>query len=336
MSTSLFQRITLAAAALLLAVPVAMAAPPKTKLDTPTIVAGEITPSSIDIVVTAGATGAPAGFSLQWMTLDQYVANGNMWYASEVVCKASFSGNANGTTFNLASGQSVTVNIGDSLFDQAGASSNCIAPLDPCTTYVFHAFAHATSKLAKSDFTANLEVATSGCANNFCRTYPNGYGGASYGACTMTQGYWKTHGVAPTGNNWNEWAFTTMVVGGVEYSAVEIQAILNTSGAGNGLVTLAHQLITAMINRDQGAPSETIDSAIAAANAFIQIYTLDAGKKIPPAGTALLPKQQNSAAAALITALADFNEGATGPGHCGGSDDGCTRPSAPDITGDEI
>src|SRR5205809_3983184 len=50
----------------------AKAAGKKTKIDTPTITCGTRTQASIDITVCApsgtGATGLPAGFSIQWMT----------------------------------------------------------------------------------------------------------------------------------------------------------------------------------------------------------------------------------------------------------------------------
>jgi hypothetical protein len=322
MKTAFSNRFIGMVAAILLAIPIAaLAAPPKTKLDTPKLAFGDITPSSIDIIVTAGATGAPAGFSLQWMSVEEYEANGNMWYASDVVCKASFSGNANGSNFILGANQSATVNIGDSLFDQSGASSNCIAPLSPCTSYIFHAFAHATSKLAKSDWSLNLTAATGGCSNNVCRTYPNApISYESYGNCTVTQGYWKTHGVVPLGNNNNEWAFTLLNVGGVDYTQAEVLAIYGTTGAGgNGLLTLAHQLMTAKINVNQGADATSIADAIAAADALIATVTSAVGNKIPPSGTAFLSA---SATTALTEALALFNEGTTGPGHCGKMEDG--------------
>src|SRR6187401_544723 len=98
----------------------------KTTLDKPTITCGTSTQASINITVTAGASGAPAGFSLQWMTASAYAANGNTWYASDDLrlCKASFSGNANLSRYNLAAGQTVSVNVGEFLFDN-GASTNC-------------------------------------------------------------------------------------------------------------------------------------------------------------------------------------------------------------------
>ena len=44
----------------------------KTKMDVPTITCGISTTASIEIKVTAGATGAPAGFSVQWLTAAAY------------------------------------------------------------------------------------------------------------------------------------------------------------------------------------------------------------------------------------------------------------------------
>ena len=81
---------------------------PKSKMDVPVITCGTATQTSINIVVTAGASGAPAGFSLQWMTLAAYVANGNSWSDTVNLCKGSFSGNANLSRYNLAPGESVT------------------------------------------------------------------------------------------------------------------------------------------------------------------------------------------------------------------------------------
>src|SRR6266511_5588533 len=54
--------------------------------------------SNIAVTVRAGQTGAPAGFSIQWMTLDDYVALGNHWPVTSQVpnpaapsfCKANF------------------------------------------------------------------------------------------------------------------------------------------------------------------------------------------------------------------------------------------------------
>jgi hypothetical protein len=265
-----------------------------TKISTPTIECAGSTQASINIKVTAGATGAPAGFSLQWMTLAAYEANGNAWYASDDtrLCKGSFSGNANDSRYSLTAGQFVTVNVGELLFDN-GTSTNCAGALECGTAYVFRAFAHATSTLQRSDFTGNLSGSTLVCG--------------STGACTFTQGYWKTHGPVPTGNNTNVWPVTSLMLGTVNYTDLQLQSILDTPASGNGLITLAHQLIAAKLNIANGANGSAIAASISTAD------TLIGGLVIPPVGSgSLLPADTS----ALVTALTAYNEGATGPGHC--------------------
>jgi len=272
----------------------------KTTLDKPTITCGTSTQASINITVTAGASGAPAGFSLQWMTAADYAANGGTWYASDDLrlCKASFSGNANLSRYNLAAGQSVTVNIGEFLFDN-GASTNCGDALTCGTTYVFRAFAHATSTLMRSEFTANLE-----CSTLACRADEH---------CTYTQGYWKTHGPVPTGNNVNEWPQDVndngLLLGTVitPYTALQLQSIFDKPAAGNGLISLAHQLIAAKLNVANGTDPTAIATAIADADALIGALV------IPPVGSGFLAP---AVTGTLTGTLAGYNEGATGPGHC--------------------
>jgi hypothetical protein len=268
--------------------------PAASKMSTPTITCAGSTQVSINIQFTAGATGAPAGFSLQWMTLADYVANGNAWFASDDLrlCKASFSGNANLSRYELRANESVTVNVGSFLFDN-GASTNCDGDLVCGTDYVFRAFAHANSTLQRSDFTANLTCSTLACG--------------STGTCTLTQGYWKTHGPIPTGNNTNQWAVTSLTLGSVLYSDLQLLAIFNTPAAGNGLIALAHQLMAAKLNVAAGSDPTAVAAAIAAADALI------GGLVVPPVGSGFLAAASTSA---LITELANYNEGATGPGHC--------------------
>ena len=270
------------------------AAAKKTKVDMPTIACDGGTQISINIKVTAGATGTPAGFSLQWMTVDALAALGGVWPSSDdlAICKASFSGNANLSRYNLAAGGTVTVNIGEFLFD-SGASTNCASALSCGTAYVFRAFAHATNALQRSDFTGNLTCSTLACGSGE--------------TCTYSQGYWKTHGPIPTGNNVNEWPVASMTLGAVSYTDLQLQSIFDTPAAGNGLIALAHQLIAAKLNVAKGADSAAIDATVAAADALI------GGRVVPPVGTGSLA---NSATASLIATLSSYNEGAIGPGHC--------------------
>src|SRR4030095_7068479 len=50
--------------------------PPKTKIDPPVISCAASTAVSINILVCAGSTGLPAGFSIQWMTAVDYAQYG--------------------------------------------------------------------------------------------------------------------------------------------------------------------------------------------------------------------------------------------------------------------
>jgi hypothetical protein len=93
----------------------------------------------------------------------------------------------------------------------------------------------------------------------------------------------------------------------VTYSAAELVDILGASVNGNGLISLAHQLIAAKLNVENGASDAAVASDIVAADALI------GGLKVPPTGTGSLePKVTGS----LNDALTNYNEGVTGPGHC--------------------
>ena len=268
--------------------------PAKTKMDMPTLSCGTSSVASIDLQVCAGETGAPAGFSVQWMTLADFVANGSVWPADETgLCKASFAGNANGSRYNLAPNECVTVRIGDILFDN-GTSASCIDELVCGTTYVFRAFAHATSTLRRSDFTNTKQCSTSACQ-------------ITQGGCTYSQGYWKSHGPVNCNpsSSANLWPITSVILGTVSYTQDEMCSIFNTPAAGNSLISLAHQLMAAKINIANGADGSSIAATIAAADALIGNLI------IPPVGAGSL-----GSAGTLITDLENYNLGVTGPGHC--------------------
>jgi hypothetical protein len=302
----------IAVAALFLSDSIGIAAGPKTKLDKLTLSCDSSTSTSITIKVTAGASGAPAGFSIQWMKLSDFVANNSMWPSDSdcpldingnptcpgSFCKASLSGVPGCSSYNLLPGASTTVQIGDNLFDDCGASSTCAnQPLECNTQYVFRAFAHnVPGGLARSDFSANQICSTAAC-------------GGSDGGCTFTQGYWKTHGPTgcATGNNTNEWNTTSLMLGNVSYTDAELCSIFNQPAGGNGLLSLAHQLIAAKLNIANGADGSSVTATIAAADALIGNLV------IPPVGSGTLAPADTSA---LVTTLTQFNEGTIGPGHC--------------------
>lgn len=275
-----------------------------TMLDAPSLgcVPAKATGSSITLNVCAGASGAPAGFSVQWMLKSEYTANGGWPVSSEVVatssfCKASFSGVPGASGYNLASNGCIEVTIGDVLYDQVGASSPCEnVPLQCGQEYVFRAFAHNVPQgKAKSDFSAPQTCATLACSGEV--------------GCTLTQGYWKNHGPegCASGNNTNDWKVTCLNLGSNPnpYSDTQLCTILNTPAKGNGLLSLAHQLIAAKLNLANGADGSVIMPSIEAADALI-------GKLVVGGDGYLAP----SVTAALTTALDNYNSGATGPGHC--------------------
>ncbi len=163
------------------------------------------------------------------------------------------------------------------------------------TQYVFRAFAHATSGVNRSDFSSTLT----------CETLPCNPGGG----CTFTQGFWKTHGPlgCVTGNNTNLWPVPSLALGNTTYDDTQLCAIFNTPAGGNGLISLAHQLIAAKLNVANGADATSIASAISDADALIGSLI------IPPIGSGSLSP---SATSTLIATLTSFNEGLIGPGHC--------------------
>ncbi len=252
--------------------------------------------SNIAISVTAGQSGAPAGFSIQWMTLADYVALGNRWPGNSEVpnaqaasfCKAKFSGivpSSGCVPYNLHPGQSITVSIGDdSLYDSCAVSSPCSgAPLLCNTAYVFRASA--------VDATGQLRVSnTITCATLTC------VGGSS---CTYSQGYWRNHPTA--------WPVTSLTLGTVTYQAAELMAILDEPAQGNGLVILVHQLIAAKLNIANGADPSAAQQALADADNMIGALVA------PPIGNGYLEPVQTGD---LTETLTEYNEGTVGPGHC--------------------
>jgi hypothetical protein len=287
----------------------------KKTIDTPQISCAGGTQVSRNITVCApnvgtNPTGAPAGFSLQWMTCDAYAANGNQWYASDDprLRKASFSGNANLSRYNLAPGECVTVNVGDFLFDE-GASTNSSSNLSCGTCYVFRAFGHATNTLNRSAFTDNLNCSTLDC-------------GGGDGSCTFTFSDWRilgpecAHGQdnPTTTLIENGWPVTSLTLGTETYQDVQLTCILNSPANGNGLVALAHQLIAAKLNQAKiGSLPPNVATCVGDADALI------GGLVIPPIGTDFLDP---SATTTLTQCLANYNEGAVGPGSCGEPDPG--------------
>jgi hypothetical protein len=115
---------------------------------------------------------------------------------------------------------------------------------------------------------------------------------ATPGGCVFGFGYWKNHPEA--------WPVTELQLGNVTYTQEELLAIMHEPVRGNGLISLAHHLITAKLNVANGADPSCIQQTIADADALIGDLV------VPPVGDGYLaPRDVN----ALKDTLEDYNEG---------------------------
>jgi hypothetical protein len=215
------------------------------------------------------------------MTLADFIANGNQWPDDPaLVCEASF-------PYNLAPNQTTTVVIGDDrLFDSFGVRSDCSGdPLLCDTAYVFRSRANETPSCDASDWSSTIT-----CSTLPCNPGQN---------CTYTQGYWKNHP--------DIWPVQSLMLGAVSYNESQLLQILNRPAQGNGLVTLAHQLIAAKLNIASGADPSAVQQIVIDADNMI------GGLIVPPIGNGYLSPGQTGN---LTDTLTEYNEGTIGPGHC--------------------
>ena len=261
-------------------------------LDTPTLEGVVVGRTSIAVVVAAGPSGAPQGFTVEWLLASTYDANGG-WPAADApnLPKADFRGRPtlniqDGTDdYSLLSSEFAGVQLGD-LFDETGVITQQVEELLEGATYVVRVRANGSATESASAPSATLRVKT------LARTIQD---------CTYTQGFWKNHP--------GSWPVASVTLGTVSYSAAQLLLIFGQPAAGNGLISMAHQLIATKLNIAQGAtPPASVLAAIASADALIGI------RVVPPIGAGSLTPASTSA---LTGTLDNFNQGITGPGHCG-------------------
>lgn len=257
--------------------------------DTPTCAFYAKGQAKIGLEVTAGASGAPAGFTVVWMKHQDYLDAGSQWVNPHI---ASFGGiptlNLWGAwTFQLGAADEAVVEMGD-LFDETGVAATNTSELEPSTAYIFRVFANGDANGTASSPSADVVVSTNSIRN-----------------CTYTQGFWKTHP--------EDWPVLSLAVGGMTYTQAQLLSIFNTPAAGNGLLSLAHQLIAAKLNLANGAtPGATVLAQINAADALITGSC--GGDKIPPIGTCYIDPGTTSS---HTDDLDTFNNGLAGIPHCG-------------------
>jgi hypothetical protein len=259
-------------------------------LDTPAVSTDVSGHAKQTLVVTAGPSGTPNGFTVRWMDQSVYVANGGQFPALPAPGegKASFTGvptlntfDGQYTTFVLGPNQSIRIEIGD-LADESGVAGTQ-AELEDGVHYYYAVFANDAIGNPDSDLSPAVNGETTQAVN-----------------CTFTQGYWKNHESA--------WPVSSLTLGSVTYTKAQLLSILGKSVQGNGLTSMAHQLIAAKLNIASGANPTAAAAPIAAADA--QIGSL----VCPPVGSGYLHPSTTSS---TTQALDDFNNGVTGPGHCG-------------------
>ena len=270
----------LLAAALLCAAAVAFAAP----FDAPTFTLDRVGAAKFTLTVTAGASGMPSGFSVYWMTQADYDDYGDVWPSSlayPTLHWAQFTGaptlNTFGGLYNsfiLGPNQTIVVEIGD-LQDESGLTTNSPEELDPTQNYVGCAYANAGPAGTRSGYSLNITGTTNAESD-----------------CQKTQGFWKNHPEV--------WATNNLTLGTVNYNQTQLLAIFNEPVNGNGLISLAHQLIAAKLNIAAGANPSPIAATISAADALI------GGLVVPPVGGGFLAPASTSS---LTQTLDDFNNG---------------------------
>jgi len=278
-----------------IAVLVVFAAPLRAvALDPPTVQPVSADRVSTTLSIKAGNSGAPGGFIVSFMRADDYRACGG-WPEDGSALLGTIDCTFNGVptledtpgvgSYCLEPGQTVEVVIGK-LFDETGVVSDDTEELSDGTDYVFRARAAAVPGVDPSPYSPT-------CSHGTNPRTPTD--------CTVTQGFWKRHAA-----NWSR--VQSLKLGNVAYTNPQLESILLTPARGNGLIALAHELITARLNELLGAiPPTDVETVMERADVMI-------GNLIaPPVGCGSL---RPGLVRSLVRALDAFNTGRRGPARC--------------------
>jgi len=270
------------------------------ELDPPAVDQAAEATTVIHLNVTAGVSGAPNGFTIEWMLASVFDQIGG-WpedpndprIQSAIYVGAPSLNITEGTTsFLLGPGEDAKVEIGD-IFDETGVTATNSSEMAVGTEYVVRVRANGDGGLTGGGSgvvygeSSHLIAPSTYSSTHRCRTKQND----GLEECVHSQGYWKTHPSA--------WPVSNLRLGNVIYSKNQLLSIWNTPAAGNGLISLAHQLMAAKLNMISGAQAPAVvANAVAAADALIST------KIIPPVGTAFIHPSLTSG---LADTLEEFN-----------------------------
>jgi len=248
--------------------------------DQPAVQAVSAGYGKVTLSVTAGPRGASEGFTVLWMDVLDFQANGNRWYSTPHPAQgeAVFTGapvfNTWGASdYRLSAGETVQVEIGDFL-DETGVTANPSGELDANTRYVFTAFANGRSHVRPSDPAPAQTKST------------------RLSTCAYTRQNWLNHP--------QNWPVSALVLGNRSYTKSQALSILDHPRTQNGLVVLARQLIATKLNVANGADPSPIQNELMEADLTVGFLT------IPPVGGDTLPP---SVVRTLVQRLEDFNNG---------------------------
>jgi hypothetical protein len=265
-------------------------------LDTPRVTFLDNSPAYIKLMVTAGPSGTPYGFTVEWMSKSDFDLYG--WPTDYMPPSFNYCTFDGVPSFNVTPGVAdflLGPNVGakvvlGELFDESGLYTTYVDEMAPETQYVLRARAEGGPGGGASSNSANVIVSS-----------------GTHEICRFTQGYWKNHPSAwPAG-------CLPMLLGTNAYTEAQLISILETPsstgpcGTANGLLILVHQLIAAKLNSCLATPPPSIAAAIATADGMI------GGLVPPPFGTGCLPPPSVDA---LSTELDDFNNGKTDGDKC--------------------
>ncbi len=251
--------------------------------------------ASITLRVQAGSGGAPAGFIVEWLPAYQYYAAGYWPVSAASVSGSDFTGvptlyvTPGVESFQLRAGQAAEVVIGE-LFDETGLEASDQAELAEGTEYVVRVRAAAAGPGREESASSNTII-----FSTVPRTSTD---------CTVSLGYWTRHP-----ESWSR--VTSLALGSVTYTQAQILSILRQPARGNGLISLAHQLIATRLNMLLGVvPPASVIDAVAQADAAIGALV------VPPAGGG---RCVPFATRRLTWTLRSFNNGRLGPDRCPGN-----------------